>query len=195
LTKGATGGALRLFVAIYPPPEAASHLAAYVADLGVGRAAAQGVNARLAAGPTWHLTLVFLGDVPPGRLADVESTVGGAVRQWRAAGTAPMVKVAGGGTFGRSRFTILWAGLAGDVEPLRQLGAAARRALRRARLPYDEKPFKPHLTLARPGDRVDITADVTALRAYEGPQWSVDEVRLVRSHLGPKPSYDRLADW
>jgi len=185
----------RLFVAVYPPAPAAAHLAAFVADLAVGRAAAEGVNARLAAGPTWHVTLAFLGDVPLDRLPDVESTVGGAVREWRAAVAAPIVRLAGGGTFGRGRFTILWAGLAGDTEPLRQLSAAARRGLKRSRLPYDEKPFRPHLTLARPGDRVDVDGDVVALRGYEGPQWNIDEVRLVRSHLGPNPRYDRLAAW
>jgi 2'-5' RNA ligase len=78
------------------------------------------------------------------------------------------------------------------------LGRTARRQLRRARLPYDEKPMRPHLTLARPGDRLDreaIAGDVAALNAYAGPWWTADELVLVRSHLGPKPSYDRLASW
>jgi 2'-5' RNA ligase len=73
------------------------------------------------------------------------------------------------------------------------LGSAVRRALRRARLPYDPKPFRPHLTLARPGDRVDVRADVAELTGYRGPEWPVEEIHLVRSHLGPKPTYDRLA--
>jgi 2'-5' RNA ligase len=187
-----TDAALRLFVAIYPPEPAVADLATFVSGLAVGRASAEGVNARLAAQPTWHVTVVFLGDVPPDRLADVQAAAGGAVADWRASGADPVVRIAGGGKFGRGHFTILWAGLTGDVTPLRELSVAVRRRLKRSRLPYDDKPLRPHLTLARPGDRVPVVDDVTALKGYEGPQWSVDEVRLMRSHLGPKPTYDTV---
>jgi 2'-5' RNA ligase len=87
----------------------------------------------------------------------------------------------------------VWAGVHGDLDGLRDLTGAVRRELRRAKLPYDGKPLRPHITLARPGDRLPpelIAADLAALAAYDGPQWTVDEVRLVRSHLGPKPRYE-----
>jgi 2'-5' RNA ligase len=106
------------------------------------------------------------------------------------------VRVAGGGRFGRRRFTIMWAGLAGDVESLVGLATGVRRELRRARVPFDRKPFKPHLTLARPGDRLtdeELRADLAALGGYEGPEWTVDAVHLYSSQLGPRPSYERLA--
>jgi 2'-5' RNA ligase len=114
------------------------------------------------------------------------------------AGKAPQVWVGGGGRFGRGRFSVLWAGVHGETERLATLTRAVRRELRRARLPYDERPWKPHLTIARPGDRVDraqLGADRAALAAYHGPPWSASELVLVRSHLGPKPSYDRLTGW
>ena len=187
---------MRLFVAVYPTETVADRFAAFIAELGIGRAAGQGVNARVAARPTWHITLAFLGDVPDQRQPDAEAAVGRAVDGWSAG--APRVRLAGGGTFGRRKFTVMWAGLAGDVPALRALSQRVRRELKRAKLPYDTKPFRPHLTVARPGDRVDadvLAADLAALKAYEGPEWTVPEVRLVRSHLGPKPSYDRLAGW
>ncbi|HEX7745431.1 MAG TPA: 2'-5' RNA ligase family protein, partial [Micromonosporaceae bacterium] len=93
---------------------------------------------------------------------------------------------------------LLWVGLAGDVAALRTLNLAIRRELRRARLPYDERPFRPHVTLARPGDRVDaaaVEADRQVLNGYFGPSWPVSEMLLMRSHLGPRPTYDRLAAW
>jgi 2'-5' RNA ligase len=68
--------------------------------------------------------------------------------------------------------------------------------LKRARLPFDHKPFRPHVTLARPGDRLpdDVLArDLATLGGYEGPQWSVADVRLVRSYLGPEPVYETVA--
>jgi 2'-5' RNA ligase len=39
----------------------------------------------------------------------------------------------------------------------------------------------------------DLAADLAALRAYEGPAWTVDAVHLVRSHLGPEPLHERVA--
>jgi 2'-5' RNA ligase len=38
-----------------------------------------------------------------------------------------------------------------------------------------------------------VRADVAELAGYHGPEWPVEEIHLVRSHLGPKPTYDRLA--
>src|SRR5262249_46340659 len=102
----------------------------------------------------------------------------------------------GGGRFGRGKFTVLWVGLGGDVAALSTLATAIRRVLKRARLPHDERPFRPHLTLARPGDRLPaeaMTQDVTTLDGYEGPTWPVESAHLVRSHLGPKPVYETLA--
>jgi 2'-5' RNA ligase len=104
--------------------------------------------------------------------------------------------VAGGGRFGRRRFTILWAALTGDLEALSALADRVRRELRRARVPFDYKPFKPHLTLARPGDRLAeerLRSDLAALDTYVGPEWTVDAVHLYSSELGPKPRYERLA--
>jgi 2'-5' RNA ligase len=60
---------------------------------------------------------------------------------------------------------------------------------------FDAKPFRPHLTISRPGTRVepaDIAEDVTALQGYEGPQWTVTEAHLVASQLGPQPVYTVL---
>lgn len=183
---------MRLFIAVYPTDEAADHLAAYVQELHVSRAAAEGVNTRLAPRSNWHVTLAFLGEVPDERLPDVETALA------RVAAAPFTVKVAGGGRFGRGRFTILWAALGGDVPALTRLSRAVRRELSRAKLPFDRKPFRPHLTIARPGDRIDreqVAADRAALNAYEGPLWRVAEVVLMRSHPGPHPTYDKLGAW
>jgi len=184
-----------LFVAAYPPPPAVRDLADFVAGLRVGKAMAAGVNTRLTRPETYHVTLAFLGDVPDERLADVEDAVGRAVS--RATGV-PELAMAGGGRFGRGTFTIMWVGLTGDLDPARLLHRAVRRELKRARLPYDDRPWKPHLTIARPGDRIpraDTDADRAALQTYEGPAWPMREIVLMRSHLGPDPTYERLTNW
>jgi 2'-5' RNA ligase len=187
---------MRLFVATYPPDDVCDDLQRRVGGLRIGQAAASGVNVRLAPRTNWHVTLAFLGDVADGRRPEVDTALGRAVDGWRASAAGPpRLRLAGGGRFGRGQFTVLWVGLAGDVDALRALNRAIQRELKRARLPYEGRPFRPHLTLGRPGERLDrvaIEADRETLHGYESPAWTVSTVELVRSHLGPKPTYDHL---
>lgn len=179
-------------MAVYPPAAAIEHLASTVDRLEVARAAERGVNARLAVRALWHVTLVFLGDVPEGRGGDAAGALDRAVAT---VAKPPVLRIAGGGRFGRGRFTVLWTGLTGDVPELVALSRTLRRELRRARLPYDEKPLRPHLTLARPGDRLrpeEIAGDLAVLAGYEGPEWTVGAASVVRSYPGPHPRYEIL---
>ncbi|MEU8166035.1 RNA 2',3'-cyclic phosphodiesterase [Micromonospora sp. NPDC049004] len=190
---------MRLFVAVYPPMEAVTHLGARVARLRVAAAAAAGIRVRLADPVNLHLTLAFLGDVEAARLVEVQGALGLAALWFRDGRDAPpRLSLGGGGVFGDGRHTVLWVDARGDVEALHDLARLIRDRLRRAGLAYDDKPFRPHLTVARPGDRVEpaaVDADRAALDAYQGPQWSADELVLVRSHQGPEPRYERLAAW
>ncbi|HWB38332.1 MAG TPA: RNA 2',3'-cyclic phosphodiesterase [Rugosimonospora sp.] len=178
---------MRLFVAGYPPSGAVAHLAGYCAGLHAVRA-----GVRVARADTWHVTLAFLGEVADERLPDVVRAVE------LAAGTLdapPRVRVSGGGTFGRGPSTTLWAGLAGAVADVEELGRRVRRALGRARLDYDHKPVRPPLTLARPGDRVPaalVDEDLASLAAYAGPEWTFDAAVVVRSTLGAVARYEPL---
>lgn len=141
----------------------------------------------------WHLTLLFLGAVPEETVAPLVTAVGGAV-----AAAPPMrLRLAGGGRFGSVRRPqVAWAGLEGDVAPLVELAARLAGAARRLRLPVEDRPFRPHLTLGRwrPGQPAD-GALTDRLAGYRGPAWPVSEVRLYESHLGPRPVYDVLAEW
>jgi 2'-5' RNA ligase len=206
--SGSRPATWRLFIAIEPPPAVLDHLAEFTAALGFVRA-----GARVTARRLWHVTLAFIGDVPEARLPaavaalDLAATTSrpAAPRsaagrragrrpaaQWApsGAGPGPVVRLAGGGRFGRGRFTILWAGVEGELTPLRR---ATTRALKRERLPYDDKRFHPHLTLGRPGDRVPremLRADLAAMSRYRGPSWTVGGLVLYRSVLGPDPVYE-----
>jgi 2'-5' RNA ligase len=205
---------LRLFVAIYPPFEVIDHIARLVGDL---RTAA-GADVRLAVPAEMHLTLAFLGEVEDAGLPDVLAALTVAAGTWRlsrqrddrsdepagaarstpvGAGPAPRLRLGGGGSFIGERSTVLWVDLAGDRLALLQLANTVRRELDRAGLPYDARPFRPHLTLARvrhpaPGT---VEADQTTLDRYAGPTWPMAEMVLMSSHLGPPPSYRRLATW
>ena len=185
-------------MAVYPPPVALDHLAGAVSGLRLGAAVAAGQNPRLVARPLRHVTLAFLGEVAEHRVPRVVPALVAGVDGWRDRGGQPplRLRLAGGGRFGRHRFTVLWVGLAGDLGGLVGVGRAVRRGLRRGRLPHDRKPLHPHLTLARPGDRLsadEVAADLSALSSYQGPEWELTELHLIRSSQGPQPAHESLA--
>jgi RNA 2',3'-cyclic 3'-phosphodiesterase len=187
---------LRLFVAVDPSPAAVADLAELVDGLAVARPAPPGGSLRLTRRDAWHITLAFIGEVPADSRAAAETALASAVGPPGSGPSGgPVVRIEGGGRFNKGRFTVLWAGLTGDVAGLGALATAVRRQLRRAKLPTDARAFKPHLTIARPGDRLppdDLAADIAALAAYCGPSWTVDELHLYASELGPHPQYTRL---
>jgi 2'-5' RNA ligase len=183
---------VRLFVAAYPSVAALQHFGDRVSSLAVTEfAGASGVNARLADPALWHLTMSFIGEVPDDAGPAAAGAIDAAVVDIGPAQVG--LQLAGGGTFGRGRFTTMWVGLAGDVPRLAEIAAAVTKRLRRARIPYDRKPFRPHLTIARPGDRVPkdvLASSLEQLHAYAGPTWTLTELCLVSSHLGPKPVHE-----
>ncbi|MET7399796.1 RNA 2',3'-cyclic phosphodiesterase [Dactylosporangium sp. NPDC005572] len=183
---------MRLFIGAYPPPDVRAHFGATVGRLAVAQPMPPGRSTRLAAPERWHMTIAFLGDVPDDQ-ADLAAEV---LQQVTA--EAPTVRIAGGARFGRGRFTTLLADVReqDDGSRLAALGDTVRRALRRNRLPFDRKPLRPHVTIARPGDRIgaaELADDLAILDAYESPLWTIDELRLVRSFLGPDPAYEAVA--
>jgi len=197
---------VRLFVAAYPDKEAIADLHRLVDTLAVAQPMPPGKSTRLQPPERWHLTLAFLGDVPDQAASKAASAMQAA---WQAgsldgsrrrpgpiADARPALALAGGGSFGRGRFTVLWVGLRGDLDGLAALATSVRRELKRAKLAFDAKPYRPHLTIARPGDRLtrdQLDADRALLDAYHGPQWTINELCLVRSYLGPKPRYETVA--
>lgn len=184
---------MRLFVATYPSTDALADLETTVRGLGVSKAAAAGTNVRVTSRSLWHITLAFLGEVPDERLIDATRAIDHATDSFGRA--HPRLSVAGGGRFGRGRFTVLWAGVRDDTHGLTALSTAVMNELKHVRLPYDQEKFHPHLTLARPGDRVPsgvVAEDIATLDAYEGPRWTCNEIFLVASHLGPRPTHEAV---
>ena len=87
-------------------------------------------------------------------------------------------------------------GLDGDVPALADLAGRLSAAARRLRLPVEDRPFRPHLTVGRwrPGRPAD--GDLPdRLAGYRGPVWPVTEVRLMESFLGPEPQHLVVESW
>lgn len=107
------------------------------------------------------------------------------------------LRLAGAGRFGSVRRPqVLWIGLDGDVAPLVALAERLRDAAGALGLPVEDRPFRPHLTLGRwrPGRPADGTLS-ERMSGYRGPAWTVTEVRLLQSHLGPSPTYTERASF
>ncbi|SFP20371.1 2'-5' RNA ligase [Geodermatophilus dictyosporus] len=164
-------------MSVEPPGAARADLAAALAPLRDAPGAPRwGDPAR------WHLTLLFLGAVPPGLLPDLTAAVGEAVAR-----TPPAVlRLAGAGRFGsRRRPQVCWAGLDGDVAVLTALAGRLAAAARALGLPVEDRPFRAHLTLGRWLPRRPADGDLPdRLAGYRGPPWPLREVSLVRSSAG-----------
>jgi 2'-5' RNA ligase len=178
---------MRLFVAVRPPPEALTDLERAVAAV---RPLAPDLRWTLPA--QWHLTLTFLGDVADDDVPDLEG------RLARAAARHPPLALwfRAAGRFG-SR--VLITRLDGDREPLRRLAAATSAAARRCGLAVEDRPYRPHLTLARSDGGTDLRPLVEALAPFEGVPWEADRLELVRSRLGQgegrRSAHDSIGAW
>jgi 2'-5' RNA ligase len=133
---------LRLFIALWPTP---ATRAAVVAAQDALRWPA---GARRVAASDLHLTLVFIGAVPQGLLGQVT----------QAAGLASVrLKL-------RLDRLEVWKGATAVLRPstvpdaLADLQCRVVQALQSAGLPFDARPFAPHVTLARKAGGITATA-------------------------------------
>lgn len=186
---------MRLFVAVVLPEPVLDDLAAAM-DHAHGLAGGDDPRLRWTIRAQWHLTLTFLGTVDADVLPDLERRLARA-----SARSEPMrLAVEGGGAFGSVRKArVLWAGVHGDVERLRRLAGSVSAAARRSGIEVAERRFRPHVTLARLREPVDVGEQVRWWSAYSGPPWLATRIDLVRSHPevrpGERPRYESLRAW
>lgn len=139
---------MRLFIGIPIGTDARAALAQAAAEM---RAIEDG---RYVAKEMYHVTLAFLGELEVGRMDAVRAAMD------EAAGCARSVPLtlAGAGSFGKGESAILYAGVRG-ADGLCPVADELRAALAARGLPFDPKPFKAHITLAR---RVNATGALLA---------------------------------
>ena len=138
----------------------------------------------------WHLTLAFLGSLPP---ADVEgvarwvATVAGRHREHAA-------KTGGLGAFPDARHArVVWYGVDGDGA----FGALAADLWQTLSVAAAD-PFRPHITLARArGKGIDVRSWLSrSSPASPSAELAVVRIDVMRSHLGTGPArYERLASY
>ena len=153
----------RLFVAVWPPDDVLSLIAA------LPRPDVDGL--RWTTRDQWHVTLRFFGSV------ELEEASAALAQVSAAATTAVLGPETG--RFGKRILHVPVDGLEGAAK-------AVVRATKKVGKPPEPRPFSGHLTLARARDRrrgVDLRELVGTPIAAE---WPVTEVCLVESHLSSK---------
>jgi 2'-5' RNA ligase len=125
-----------------------------------------------------HITLAFLGRTDPARASALLALAA------RAAGPGFALRTAGTGGFPRpGRARILWLGFAPEPA-LGSLAERLREALKAGGVAFDDKPFAPHLTLARFREPVDLRR--AACMAQAPVAFEVRELGLFQSVPGPR---------
>jgi 2'-5' RNA ligase len=155
--------ALRLFFALWPPENAALALHAWAS-------AAQGAcGGRVTRAESIHLTLAFLGEVPPRRMPAALAAA------HRVRGGSHTVSLDEAGYWQRNR--IVWAGAREAPGALARLAEALGAELRAEGFALERRPFAAHVTLIRKA------RDAGALPELRPVEWPVGEFVLVRSLL------------
>jgi 2'-5' RNA ligase len=184
----------RLFVAI---PVDAAALEACRRLIEPVRTGPAGRGARWVRTENLHLTLRFLGETPPDRVPEVAA----AVREAAAGHAAFEVRLAGAGAFpSPARPRALWLGVARGAVEAGAIAEALQAPLVALGWPREERPFRPHLTVARTDaasvtDGARVAAALTTAAASWHAEFTADRVVLYRSHLraGP-PVYEVLEE-
>ncbi|MGW6564810.1 RNA 2',3'-cyclic phosphodiesterase [Streptomyces sp. NPDC054975] len=177
---------VRAFIALAPPDDAKAELAralrpAYEAYPGM----------RWNRIEDWHITLAFLGELPVGAVGLLQPPLAEL-----AAARAPLkLALRGGGHFdGR----VLWSGIDGDLEGLHLLASEVRAVVKACGILIEDRPLRPHLTLARArrNDPASVVDAACELDTFCGRPWPTPRLHLVASNTarGPGPIHYRDVD-
>ena len=135
-----------------------------------------------------HLTLKFLGNIPSERVTEITEAV-----QKAAQGISPfLLEISGLGAFpSLKQVRVFWVGITGEVDKLFKLQQNIDSALTVRGFAKEERPFTPHLTLARiregtsPPQRRSFGELVGSTAFEDKYPVQVRAVRLMRSQLTP----------
>lgn len=127
----------------------------------------------------WHITLAFLGELPAETVPLLHPPLAALAKDH----LSPCLALRGSGTFDER---VLWSGIEGDLDELHALAAAVRSAVRSCGVALEDRPLRPHLTLARArrGDRSSVEEIADRLAGFTGGPWSAERLHLVGSNAG-----------
>jgi 2'-5' RNA ligase len=179
-----TKGAWRIFCAIELPDPARNLVLQHIAQV---QAAVPDGRASWSRAANLHLTIKFLGEMPQRSVADLSSAAARAV-----GGLAPFsLCLERTGAFPvRGRPRILWLGISDNSGQLNSLHARLEHEAALAGFARDERPFQPHLTIARlrqPQHALSLAAAHRQLK-FGPAEIAVSELLVIRSEFGSSGS-------
>ncbi|MER5400594.1 RNA 2',3'-cyclic phosphodiesterase [Streptomyces sp. NPDC002599] len=165
---------VRVFIALAPPDPAKEELARELRP-------AYGTHPHLRWNriEDWHITLAFLGELPVGTVPLLRPPLA----HLAAGRRSPWLALRGGGHFDDR---VLWSGIDGDLDELHALATDVRTTVKDCGVVLEERPFRPHLTLARArrGDRSSAGEIAQGLAGFTGRRWPAERLHLVGSNVG-----------
>ena len=179
---------MRLFTGISLPAEVPDRLERVIRDL------QRGVRANWSPVENLHFTLKFIGSWPDSRLDELQSAL-----QALRPGPAFRVRVSQLGYFPNPhRPHSLFAGVQAGPE-LAALAAAVDQAAAALGIKTEDRPYHPHVTLARIKDQSQVRAlrgRVAEMTDLEFGEFDVRAFHLYESRTGPRGSvYTKLATY
>lgn len=171
----------RTFIAVRLPDAIRAQLALQIDNLKPRLPAA----VRWVAPESLHLTLAFLSALDDARLASAEQATAVAARE----GAPFALALTNLGTFGSARVPrVIWAGVSGDISALGNLQGRLASELEMRGFPREDRPFSPHLTLARikeplPPDVALALPDLLRSAPATHSSWQVHELCVMKSEL------------
>jgi 2'-5' RNA ligase len=170
---------MRLFIAATLPIDVAEALEHVVAKVRGQLGPASWVSPQ-----AQHVTFAFIGT----QMEDAVATISAALAHRLAPVAAFDARLEGAGFFpSRSRARVAWCSVT-PRDPLMAIATVVRERLAVAGIPFDEKPFHPHLTLARlkgSWPAASIAAFENAINSFESPLFPIAHVMLYESRLSP----------
>lgn len=171
-------GLVRAFVALEIPGDVVDSLTQVQKEL-----EATGADIKLVERENLHLNLKFLGEIRDAEVAEAKSRLG------RLSLRGAVVTVRGVGAFPTSaRPRVVWAGIAREDEPLVVPIAREVISVLEGLGERDERPFRPHITLARVRSGRKMRELTEVLHLIEGKEFGVvglTEIKLKSSTLTP----------
>jgi len=128
-----------------------------------------------------HLTLRFLGDTAVSQLPDLQQELAELVAQHQPF----QLRLRGIGAFpNQKRSRVVWAGLAGDLTPLRKMQAEIEEWVVALGWSPEKWPYNPHLTLGRVKDPQQVRG-LNWDTKLEEVGFGITAVQLMQSELRP----------
>lgn len=165
---------MRLFIALDISEEVRARVAEAVT---LERAT---VDARWVKTEGLHLTLVFFGELHPGKVTEIIATA------TRVAASAPKLElgIEGAGTFAGRQPRVLWLGVTGTIAPL---AALAQQLSEELKVVSQHPDYTPHLTIARSmtqrGDPM-LNDVAKRLESRQFGEWKAEHLTLYESAGG-----------